>query len=389
MGKKRKNNDTSKSLRKHKQGGNSHTSTDEDDFFLNQTIKENSVIGWLTANNYYVMMCLLIGVLVGSGLGTAVFVAQTPRMFVDVLLLRPINSCFNMFSLAAWSNFMSKSVDDYSVNAPYQYFTFNGRSVKDDASHPLTFAILRESIIREKGGFVHPDLGILSPAPSGATRGLGMVRDTYTTCQVRCMPGTNGEKMHVRKNGENQNFPPHWNASRKKFNTKQKLQSILDEQEQIDQKYRQEEVLLKIPLNIQMTRNRALKTLLPLMKKEVLARAPLLELDDAALLVLLLAHERGLGKESKFQPYISSLPLIPSCGFSPLIRTEALETISIMGIELGMDVNGWPGELSKASDRAQLIIDGLSRDYGNYIRFVGIKPTFIIVLPHILTLLLT
>merc|ERR1712107_359752 len=38
-----------------------------------------------------------------------------------------------------------------------------------------------------------------------------------------------------------------------------------------------------------------------------------------------------------------------------------------MGVELGMDVNGWPGELSKASDRAQVIIDGLTRDYGNYI----------------------
>lgn len=372
MAKKRKN-DTSKIPRKHKHSNNNTNTNDVVDyFFLDHSMQENSVLGWFVANKYYVMMCLLIGVLVGSGLGTAVFIAQTPRMLLDVLLFRPINTCLNsnMVSFAAWSRgFMSKSGDDSSIHAPYQYFTFNGRTVRDDASHPLTFAILRESIIREKGGFVHPDLGILSPAPSGATRGLGMVRDSYNACQVRCMPGTSSEKIKLQNNdGENDNSPPYWNAPTESMNTLQELEEVLNKQEDIDQAYQQEEILLKVPLSIQMTRSKALKALTPLVPNEVLARLPLLELDDAALLVLLLAHERGLGALSKFQPYISSLPLTPSCGFSPLIRTEALETISIMGVELGLDVNGWPGELSKASDRAQVIADGLTRDYGNYIR---------------------
>ncbi len=356
MGKKRKNNDASKNLRKQKQN-------DADIFFLDYRIQEKSLIGWLVAKKYYVIMCLLVGVLVGSGLGTAVFVTQTPRMILDIVVFQPINSCFNMFSFTAWANFLSKSGDEDGVNAPYKYFTFNGKTIRDDASHPLTFAILRESIIRQKGGFVHPDLGVLSPAPSGASRGLGMVRETYNTCQVRCMPGTASGKMNSLKIDENKDSLLNWN-------TRQSLQSILDEQDELEERFRQEEVLLKIPLSMQMTRSRAIETLLPLMPKHVLARTPLLELDDAALLVLLLANEHGLGIESEFHPYISSLPLTPSCGFSPLLRTEALETISIMGVELGMDVHSWPGELSKASDRAQIIIDGLTRDYGNYIRYV-------------------
>lgn len=46
-------------------------------------------------------------------------------------------------------------------------------------SHPRLFSILRESIVREEGGFVHPDLGFLVPAPCGAARGIGMVRHSY------------------------------------------------------------------------------------------------------------------------------------------------------------------------------------------------------------------
>ena len=54
----------------------------------------------------------------------------------------------------------------------------------------------------------------------------------------------------------------------------------------------------------------------------------------------------GLGRESKFLPYISTLPLNPSCGYSPLMRSEALEAISVMRVEMDMDVNGWSGEIA-------------------------------------------
>lgn len=34
-------------------------------------------------------------------------------------------------------------------------------------SHPMAFHVLREYVIRFDNGFVHPDLGLLVPAPSG------------------------------------------------------------------------------------------------------------------------------------------------------------------------------------------------------------------------------
>jgi len=135
----------------------------------------------------------------------------------------------------------------------------------------------------------------------------------------------------------------------------------------MDERYRQEEILIKVPLSFQMTRKLAFRTLRGLLPPDVHQRAPIQELDDAALLVLLLAHEKGLGKKSKFHPYIASLPTVPSCGYSPAMRQEVLQTIDLMGLELGMDVIGWPSEIAKAADRAQMIADGLTKDYGAYI----------------------
>ena len=63
-------------------------------------------------------------------------------------------------------------------------------------------------------------------------------------------------------------------------------------------------------------------------------------MDDAALLVLLLAHEKGSGIESVFLPYINTLPLNSSCGYMPNLCVNVLEAISIMGVEKIMDVNG-------------------------------------------------
>ena len=77
----------------------------------------------------------------------------------------------------------------------------NGKIVQDVASRPMAFSVLREAVIREKGGFVHPDLGYLVPAPSGAPRGLGMVRNSYHHCQIRCMPGSSEEKL-IKKKGK-------------------------------------------------------------------------------------------------------------------------------------------------------------------------------------------
>ena len=65
---------------------------------------------------------------------------------------------------------------------------------ESDPTHAHVFALLREAVIREKGGYVHADLGFLSPAPSGPIRGLGMVQDSDHSCRTQCKPGTSAEK---------------------------------------------------------------------------------------------------------------------------------------------------------------------------------------------------
>lgn len=213
-------------------------------------------------------------------------------------------------------------------------------------SHPRIFAVLREAIVREPGGYVHPDLGLMMPAPCGASRGIGMVRDSYHKCQIHCIPGTASDKydaMVQRADNRTVEVP-----SKKRF--------------------RQEEVLVRVPLGFQMTRQVALETLLPLVPVEVQRRASLHELDDAALLVLLLAHERGLGRYSRWVPYIASLPLEPSCGYSEKLKPYLLDTIDALREELGVDTHGWASELHKAGQYANKIADGLTFDYAPYLK---------------------
>ena len=259
------------------------------------------------------------------------------------------------------------------VDAPYSYTEVNGKIVQDVASHPMAFSVLREAVIREKGGFVHPDLGYLVPAPSGAPRGLGMVRNSYHHCQIRCMPGSSEEKLiqkkEKKKASKEEEDDLFWEEEDESlFQSRGGVLKVVDMQQKHEQEFRQEEILVKIPYSIQLTRKYALKKLTRLIPQHVQKSLPLQELDDAALLVLILAHERGLGRHSMYLPYINSLPLSPSCGYSAMLRPHMLEVVSIMGVELGMDVNKWPGELSKAGDRARMIAEGLSKDYGSYLK---------------------
>lgn len=133
------------------------------------------------------------------------------------------------------------------------------------------------------------------------------------------------------------------------------------------QPYMQEEVLIKVPLNYQMTRSVALEMLLRRVSGDSQKKANLHELDDAALLALLLAHERGVGRYSRWLPYISSLPLEPSCGYSESLRPYLLDSIKALEEELGLDVNGWPSELQKASQYADRIVQNLAHDYGSFL----------------------
>jgi len=319
------------------------------------------------------------------------------------------------------------------------YLTVNSKSIYDAASHPRAFAVLREAIIRIKGGYVHADLGLLKEAPCGAARGIGFVRDTFTECQIKCYPGANGEKRKWRKvlfgnddgydydefldedergrriidgdeddddddddeyddddendkDNDNDDYhdndhkrnveavktylkedmppPPGWNASGYNTNMYSNPLAIpltLDVQAKSKQLYRQEEVLIRVPIELQMTRAVALYTLVPLMPPETLKYAPLHELDDALLLALLLAHERGRGRESRYLPYIATLPLNPGCGYSPILRADSLDTIAAMAIRAKMDVNGWPGEITKASEMGERMAEALANDYGPFL----------------------
>jgi len=359
MGKKRKNNENSK-RNQHQQTEPPQEDVEDDGSSMN-----------LTIFSILIVSCMVLGFCLGTRTTPNFAIAQWTWHAISrtpLRLYKTVQAIPHTFS----------SDEDDMFNVPFSYVHVNGRKVRDDASHPLVFAALREAIIREESGFVHPDIGLMIPAPSGALRGIGFVRDSYHACQTRCMPGISPEKKKAAENLEtvDSSFPPFWNVGIDKLDTSEKVKHILDNQQSVDEHYRQEEILIKIPLGYQMTRKLALRTLRGLLPPDVHQRAPIHELDDAALLVLLLAHERGLGKKSKFHPYISTLPISPSCGYSPVMRPEVLQTIELMGLELGMDVIGWPVEVGKAADRAQMIADGLTKDYGPYIATAEGASTF-------------
>ena len=198
-------------------------------------------------------------------------------------------------------------------------------------------------MIRERGGYVHEDLGFLEPAPCGAARGLGMVRDIYDDCQRRCLPGTWQEK-------------------------KKPLVASPPRSLEEDPLYKQEEVLLKVPLSFQITRQVALDTLLTLIPSHVQKSANLHALDDAAILVLFLAHERGVGRLSRWLPYIVTLPHQPSCGYHRAIRPQILDMLEMLSKDYDVETTGWSTELVKAAQYASKIAESLHRDYGAYLQ---------------------
>lgn len=283
--------------------------------------------------------------------------------------------------------------------------------------HPMAFHTLREYIIRFDDGFVHPDLGFLVPAPSGAERGLGMVRDTYTKCQVHCNPGTAEEKLKQRMETIQLSEDSHLQAqidaeilkelmdeipgleattaetvssssaatkispqvTKQSINKKDKvpdplkntttyegIQAAVQMQHQstpANSEYTQSEVLLHIPLEAQVTRKMALEILLGLLSPDQNGRA-IEELDDAFILAVYLAHERGLGINSRIWPYIATLPTSPTCALHWGWQQSVVDVLTAMSVEMGTDVQGWPNEISKAADMSEKIVLTLSRAFG-------------------------
>lgn len=177
------------------------------------------------------------------------------------------------------------------------------------------------------------------------TFGWGWIRKA---CQVNCMPGTADEKRQYENERD------------------EALQSNSTIPLFPYPEFHQEEVLIRVPLNFQMTRTTALDTLLSLVPTSVQKTANLHELDDSVLLVMALAHERGVGRFSRWVPYVASLPPQPSCGYSIETRPYMLDAISAYG-ELGTDVQGWPGELVRATSYADKMAESLDDLYGEYL----------------------
>lgn len=185
-----------------------------------------------------------------------------------------------------------------SIIANGATITTTTKKEEDKAFYTLVKTIEEAS---NGSGFVHPSIGILSPAPSGAPRGIGIVK-----------------KMKKMEN----------------------------------------DVLIKVPYSYQMTRELALSTLSALIPPMVLVELPLQELDDAALLVLLLAHEYGLGKNSKFHAYIKTLPDEGGCGWA---SNDAVEDFR----KLPMSVE--PDDVEVALNYVHRVSNGMAAAYAEYL----------------------
>jgi len=239
-----------------------------------------------------------------------------------------------------------------------------------------------------------------------------MVRDTFSKCQVHCYPGTAEEKRKAEREAQER-----MDESRRQVIAEKELMeemkreypemaasvaaatpsssgdygSYMPQQQQTNpdpirntttyegiqaavqlqsstssnRPYTQSEVLLRIPLEAQITRKTALETLLGLLPPEQNGRSTHLEeLDDAFVLALYLAHERGLGINSRIWPYVATLPLRPTCALHWGWRQSVVDVVTAMSVEMGTDVQGWPNEISKAAEMSERIVVSLSRTSG-------------------------
>jgi len=426
--------------------------------------KRTSILEWCYNERqglYWVLGCALLGSLVGFGFGTGHLTgnAHQPSPWRTNLSLR-IKSCglydyFHhnqhqreengdkedddgaiLWTMEAWETIKSvttystnlivtgiRYVGSYTLHIHPSFFSipilpYYSHSIPNPYTDPRAFDVLREMVVREEGGYVHPDLGFLSPAPCGADRGLGMIRDSYTDCQRKCFKSE--YKRHVLSTSE----PKSYNHLQNRTSVKDSVRNMTDVTQYT---FGQEDVLLRIPLSAQLTRNVALMTLSSLVPVDVQRRAPLEELDDAILLSLFLTHERGRGRDSPYLPYIATLPPEPKCGYassasqanvvhaaervglgsstsfssssntnngmdmnlgmlhdlsnpssssqnhhnpsSSSIPTppDVWDTIHLLSYTQNLDVNGWPAEVNKAGEYVDRIAAQLARDYGPYL----------------------
>eukprot|EP00956_Cyclotella_meneghiniana_P021078 scaffold37956_cov48-Cyclotella_meneghiniana.AAC.3 len=288
------------------------------------------------------------------------------------------------YATNTWNNRPSSPMPSLSKS------TTTTTRIIDPYYDPMAFHTLREYIIRHTRGYVHPDLGYIIPAPSGAARGIGMVRDTYNQCQVYCYPGTAEEVLEHTKHDIDKvrairkdpwkDYPmiveypdiiksPIMTA---KTGTVEQIQNVLMKQSKAaydnynnnnnknnDAPYTQQTLMMRIPLSAQITRHNALQILNPLIPEDFKATTPLEHLDDAFLLAILLVYEGGLRSKSRYWPYIATLPPHPSCAMHRAWRQSIVDVLTALSTEMGTDTRVWPNEIAKASDSMDKIAGSL------------------------------
>jgi hypothetical protein len=259
-------------------------------------------------------------------------------------------------TLPSSDNSWQSSDEYYSRLSPWQrlwhHWTRSSEDIENahNCQHARIFSKLRESIVHEHGGYIHPDLGFLIPAPSGASRGLGMVGDTYHACQHVCLSGLTRQELEMCQGWRDEHATSQPLSDDKHVHTSQ-------------------DVLVRVPYSFQITRSVAMNTLQQAIPNRVREQSGFEDLDDFAILTLFLAHERGMGASSVWMSYIESLPSRPSCGYSMEMRPYILDTILALRHELGVDTKGWEIELVNAGRYADKVVETLHWNYGDYLQY--------------------
>jgi hypothetical protein len=118
----------------------------------------------------------IFGFLVGAGWG---FESKAHRPVWKQALANRIRSTVSFQLLTFQGPIWNQWMDRFADWAEEVVKDVEKEAYVQNPSHPRVFAVLREAVIREEGGYVHPDLGFMVPAPCGAARGIGMVRNAY------------------------------------------------------------------------------------------------------------------------------------------------------------------------------------------------------------------